>query len=153
MKLSFIEKCYVTGCFLGYYPVAPATVASLFTIFLYFAISNLSPLYYLSIIILMFIIAIPVVTKAEKYFGKKDSKEIVIDEVVGVLVTMFMIPEFKLGAVLGFFLFRFFDILKIWPASKIEKIEGGLGVMLDDIIAGIYANITIRIILLVLKYL
>ena len=66
---------------------------------------------------------------------------------------MFMVPEHKLGAVLGFFLFRFFDILKIWPASKIEKIEGGLGVMLDDIIAGIYANITIRIIFLIIKYL
>ena len=83
----------------------------------------------------------------EKQSGVKDSKIIVIDEVVGQLISMMFFMQNNILIVLSFFIFRLFDICKPWPASYIDKkIKGGMGVMLDDVVAGIYTAITLYII-------
>ena len=76
---------------------------------------------------------------------KKDPGEVVIDEIVGYLITMGLIPFNLIKAIVGFFLFRVFDILKPFPIKRIEQIGGGWGIMLDDVIAGLYAALILRI--------
>ncbi|MGH7917627.1 MAG: phosphatidylglycerophosphatase A family protein, partial [Candidatus Binataceae bacterium] len=96
--------------------------------------------------VVMFLLACWIAGKAETIFGRHDSPHIVIDEVLGMLAAMFMNPTgwpFLLGS---FLLFRFFDILKPFPASVIDRrVRGGFGVMLDDVAAGIYANIVLQV--------
>ena len=87
----------------------------------------------------------------QKFLGKKDPSEIVIDEVAGFLVTMFLLPLSWLSLFLGFILFRIFDIIKPFPIRRLEKIKGGAGIVLDDLLAGIYAHIVLRVILVLLK--
>jgi phosphatidylglycerophosphatase A len=83
----------------------------------------------------------------EKIWGK-DAKKITADEVLGILTTFFLIPINLKTLILGFFLFRFYDIFKLPFLRKVEKLEGGLGVVLDDVLAGVLANLTLRIILI-----
>jgi phosphatidylglycerophosphatase A len=88
-------------------------------------------------------------TTSERYFGGIDPGPIVLDEVVGMLITLAFIPVGIGGALIGFFLFRLFDVLKPFPAGRFEKLHGGLGVMADDAMAAIYANIVLRLVLAV----
>jgi phosphatidylglycerophosphatase A len=84
---------------------------------------------------------------AERYFGGIDPGPIVLDEVVGMLITLAFIPVGWSGALAGFFLFRVFDVIKPFPAARFEKLHGGLGVMADDAMAAIYANVSLRILI------
>ena len=92
-------------------------------------------------------LAIWVSREAENLLGKKDPSAVVIDEVAGLSVTMLLVPLSWLSLCAGFFLFRFFDIIKPWPANRAEKLRGGLGIVLDDLTAGVYAHLTLRLIL------
>lgn len=84
--------------------------------------------------------------RAEQIFGKKDCRIIVIDEVVGMFFTMFLLPPDLSYLLSGFLLFRFFDITKPFPARWVDrKMKGGTGVVLDDIVAGIYSNLALRL--------
>ena len=83
--------------------------------------------------------------KAEKVFGQKDSQKIVIDEVSGILIALFLLPANFPVIISAFFLFRAFDMVKPPPADKLEKLKGSSGVMLDDIVAGVYTNICFQI--------
>jgi phosphatidylglycerophosphatase A len=87
-------------------------------------------------------------TTAERYFGGVDPGPIVIDEVVGMLITLAFIPGLGWsGALAGFLLFRIFDVIKPFPAGRFEQLHGGLGVMADDAMAAVYANVALRILL------
>ena len=92
-------------------------------------------------------LAIWVSQEAEDLLGKKDPSAVVIDEVAGLSVTMFLVPMSWLSLGVGFLLFRFFDILKPWPANRAEKLPGGFGIVLDDLVAGVYAHVALRLIL------
>ena len=81
----------------------------------------------------------------ERYYGRTDPGEVVVDEVMGMLLTLFMTGVGWTGAVAGFFLFRLFDIVKPFPARRLEHLPGGVGVMADDAMAAIYANIALRV--------
>ena len=81
----------------------------------------------------------------EKVVGKKDPSCVVIDEVSGMMIALFMLPWTPAVVVTTFFLFRAFDMFKIYPMNKLEALGGGKGIMLDDIFAGIYANLTMQI--------
>ncbi len=81
---------------------------------------------------------------AERHFGGVDPGPVVIDEVVGMLITLFLIPVSVSGAIAGLLLFRVFDIVKPFPAGRLEQLHGGVGVMSDDAMAGIYANLVLR---------
>ena len=82
---------------------------------------------------------------AEPVFRKRDSRHIVIDEVAGFLVTMSFLPPTARHMLLGFALFRFFDIVKPFPIRRLEGLKGGYGVVADDVMAGIYANMVVRV--------
>lgn len=96
-------------------------------------------------------LAIYVSGEAENLFRKKDAPQIVIDEIAGFQFTMFLITPTVWHILCGFLLFRFFDILKPFPAGYCQKrLSGGYGVVMDDVAAGIYANISLTLLILVL---
>jgi phosphatidylglycerophosphatase A len=137
-----------TGCFTGYSPLAPGTTGTLAAIPIYFFLSRLSPPYYIAILLGSIYAAIWVSDRAEVLLQSRDCRYIVIDEIVGFFVAMFMIPPTVRNILLGFFLFRAFDIIKPFPIRALEeRVRGGYGVVLDDIIAGIYTNLIIHILL------
>ena len=84
-------------------------------------------------------------TVAERHFGTSDPSAVVIDEVMGMLITLFMNPVGWKGAMLGFFLFRAADVVKPFPANRFERLPGGLGVMADDGMAAVYSNLALRV--------
>ncbi len=113
---------------------------------IYFLISRISPLYYVVIVLGFTSIAIWASDGAEILLQSRDCRHIVIDEMVGFMVAMFMVPPTLMNIALGFVLFRALDIIKPFPIRSLEeRVRGGYGVVLDDIIAGIYANLIIHI--------
>ena len=144
--LNRIVVFLATGCYVGYSPLVPGTMGTLASIPLYLILSHLSPLYYMPILLGFIYIAIWASDGAEVLLQSKDCKHIVIDEMVGFLVAMFMIPPTMRNIILGFFLFRAFDIIKPFPIRTLEeRVRGGYGVVLDDILAGIYTNLVIHV--------
>lgn len=143
-----IIKFLATGTYLGLSPVIPGTFGTLWGIPIVWAYSK-SPLsVQIIIIIAVSIAAIFISDEACRIFGKKDPSSVVIDEVAGYLVSFFLIPFTAFNAILIFLLFRFFDILKPYPVCAIDRgVGGGLGVVLDDLAAGVYANICAQIII------
>jgi phosphatidylglycerophosphatase A len=145
--MSYLIKILATGFGVGYSPIAPGTAGTLVAIPIYYFLSDIpSPLYEITLMGFFFL-SVWISENAEAFFGKKDDPRIVIDEVMGFLITMLWLPKTILFIILGFFLFRFFDILKPFPMRQWErKIKGGFGVVLDDVMAGIYANIILHLI-------
>jgi phosphatidylglycerophosphatase A len=134
----------------GYVPMAPGTAGTVVAIPIFLLLSSIpSPLYELTILTFFFF-ASWISGEAQTCWGKKDHPRIVIDEIVGYLITMLWLPKTTLFIILGFFLFRFFDIVKPPPIRLLEKVEGGYGVVLDDVLAGVYANIILQITRLIL---
>jgi phosphatidylglycerophosphatase A len=150
-KGPFLNKFVIfvaTGGYAGFFPVAPGTVGALVGLLLFYLFSNFSLAIYLLSTTALFFLGAWAAEKAEISFGRKDSPKIVIDEVVGYLVTMVLIP-FTFGNALGGFLFfRLFDIIKPPPARKIDRqMQGGFAVILDDAVAGLYANLSMHLLL------
>lgn len=124
----------------GLAPKAPGTFGTLAAIPVFLLASTLTNTHYLLLLIVMSIAGIYICGKAAKDAGVHDHGAIVWDEIVGFMITMYLIPINWLTILVGFALFRFFDILKPWPISYLDKnCHGGLGIMLDDIVAGIAA--------------
>ncbi len=130
----------------GFSPAASGTVGTLAAIPLYYLMARL-PLYIYIIVLAVFtLFSCWVSGRAEVIFNEKDSSKIVIDEVIGYLVTMIAVPVGWKGMVLGFFLFRFFDITKIPPARYFDRnLKNGYGVVLDDVVAGIYSCVALHL--------
>jgi len=133
-----------TGAYSGFSPFAPGTAGTLAAIPLYLLLAPLDPWLYGAVVLALLPISFWSAGEAEKIFGTKDSKQIVVDEIMGYFVTMFMAPAGWVYVIAGFFLFRFFDILKPYPVNRFEKLGGGAGVVMDDIMAGIYAAIVLQ---------
>lgn len=138
-------KIVTSFFYLGHSPFMPGTIGSLGGLAVYFLVRNNDLLYGFSILFL-FLLGIMFSGEAEKIYKRKDAQMIVIDEACGMLLTLFFVPFSVFSVVLGFFLFRIFDILKPPPAKRMEKLTGSLGVMFDDIIAAIYANLILQVI-------
>ena len=139
-----INTLFVSVFGVGFIPIASGTFGSLAGIIigyiLYYINNNL--LYF--VIPVLFILGVFCANIYQKQTGEKDSSVIVIDEVVGQLIAMLFIIDDPLLVFISFILFRIFDVFKPWPASYADsKIKGGLGVMLDDVVAGIYALISL----------
>jgi phosphatidylglycerophosphatase A len=133
------------GAYAGKFPVAPGTAGTLVGVLIQYAIRNASLLLYISITLLLCIVGTWAAGKAEIILGRKDSPSIVIDEIAGFLIAMFMVPSGWGYVAAGFALFRLFDIIKPWPLHSLQAVHGGLGIMIDDIGAGIYANIVLQL--------
>jgi phosphatidylglycerophosphatase A len=125
--------------------VAPGTFGSAAGLVIFFAVrSTGSVTAELGAIVLLFAIGIWSATVAEHHFGGTDPSPVVLDEVVGMLITLALLPVNTAGAILGFFIFRVLDVVKPWPSAQFEKLPGGLGVMADDGMAAIYGNLAMR---------
>lgn len=135
-----------TAGYCGYFPTAPGTVGSAVGLIVYLAVWwAQSPLVEVSLILGLFAAGVWAGTIAERYFGGIDPGPIVLDEVVGMLVTLAFIPGLGWsGALAGFVLFRIADVIKPYPAGRLEQLHGGLGVMADDAMAAVYANVALR---------
>lgn len=134
---------------IGYIPFGPGTFGSLTGLICLWFFPL--PLYWHFLLIIMgSIIGALSATAAEKQFGQKDSGKIIIDEFIGFYVTTFFIPHTPALLIAAFVIFRFFDIFKPLMIKKVEKaLKNGKGVMADDILAGIYANVVLQVWLLV----
>lgn len=130
----------------GLSPFAPGTMGTIAAIPLYLLmIHYLSSLEYLLLTVLITLIGIPICDKVSKDLGVHDFSGIVWDEITGFLITMLWIPFSWTNVLLGFALFRVFDILKPWPIRVVdEKVKGGFGIMIDDVIAAIFAWICLQ---------
>lgn len=96
-------------------------------------------------IVVTFVLGIWSGTEAEHHFGGTDPGPVVIDEVMGMLITLAFLPVTALGAITGFFVFRVLDVIKPWPSARFEALPGGLGVMADDGMAAIYGNLIMQL--------
>ena len=124
----------------GAAPKAPGTWGTLAAVLIYWPLSQLSPEHYLLMLLVTSVMGIYICGQTARDLGVHDHGSIVWDEFVGFWITMFAAPVGWVWVVVGFVLFRFFDIIKPWPISWIDKrITGGLGIMLDDVIAGVMA--------------
>ena len=129
-------------------PFAPGTWGSLVGVGLVWALSGFSDFIYLSVTLTCFLLGVLICRTAADSLDTHDHPAIVWDEIVGVMVTMALIPPDALNMLLGFGLFRLFDILKPWPIRQLDqKIQGGTGIMLDDAVAGMLANVSVLVIL------
>ncbi|MDP8229989.1 MAG: phosphatidylglycerophosphatase A [Candidatus Gorgyraea atricola] len=138
-------KLIATVFYLGYLPVAPGSIGSFAALFLYGALKN-SPQMMGASIVLCIILGLLTAGKTEKLLGGKDASEIIIDEFAGMLVALYLLPPTMGYIVAAFILFRFFDIIKPRPIRNLEKLNGSLGIMLDDLLAGVYANLILQIV-------
>jgi len=133
----------------GYFPVAPGTVGSAAGLLFYALVRwSGSAIVEVGLILALFAAGVWAGTTAERYFGGVDPGPIVLDEVVGMLITLAFIPGIGWsGALAGFVLFRIFDVIKPYPSGRFEQLHGGLGVMADDAMAAVYANVSLRFLL------
>ena len=135
-----------TGFGAGYAPVAPGTAGSAQGVLLFFILSQLSLSLYLGITVLITLFAIWSSGVAEKACGRKDPPHVVIDEIAGQLIALAALPANWKFMLAGFLLFRLFDIVKPWPANMINRdMPGGAGIVLDDVVAGVYANLLLQV--------
>ncbi len=139
-------KIVSTFFFVGYTPFISGTAASLAAAFLIWPLRS-KP--YLYILITVFVTALGFLfsSKAEKIFQRKDPKEIVIDEISGMFLSLLFLPVTVKTIVLAFILFRIFDAFKVPPAAGLQRLKGAKGIMLDDIVAALYTNLILQVVL------
>jgi len=139
-----------TGCFTGFLPKMPGTWGTFAAIPLVILSHRLTSITQPVVAVVFVTFAAYIAGRAEILFEDRDARPIVIDEMVGFLITLLWLPLNFLTLCLGFFLFRLFDIVKPPPISTVEKrLHGGWGIVLDDVLAGIFANVTLRLLLIV----
>jgi phosphatidylglycerophosphatase A len=136
-----------TACGVGYVPFAPGTFGSAAGLLLWFLLPP-SGAVQAGVIATILVVGSWAAHVAERHFERTDPAPVVIDEVMGMLVTLLFVPAGWMGAIAGFLLFRLFDILKPYPANQLERLPGGIGVMADDFMAALYANLALRLVFL-----
>jgi phosphatidylglycerophosphatase A len=139
-----VALAVATAFGVGYVPFAPGTFGSAVGLLLWFVLPP-SPMAQAIAIVAVCVAGSWAGSVAERHFGKEDPGYVVVDEVAGMLVTLFLIPVGWIGAIAGFFLFRLSDIIKPYPANRLERLPGGIGIMADDVMAAVYANVALRL--------
>jgi phosphatidylglycerophosphatase A len=134
-----------TGFGIGRVPLAPGTFGTLLGIPLWLALRELSSLFYVLAVLSLFVIGVWFCHLAERQLGRHDDPSIVLDEVVGYLMTMWLAPPGWAWLAIGFVLFRVFDIWKPFPIRRLERLRGGVGVMVDDAAAGLYGFVLLQV--------
>ncbi len=142
--MLFLHKFIATFLGIGYFPVAPGTAATAAGVGVAFALAAY-PFWYGVVLVLAIILGIISADKIEKQSKQKDPGIVVIDEVAGIMIALAFLPLTPAVMIGGFFLFRAFDMFKIYPINKLESLPGGWGIMLDDLMAGLYTNIILQI--------
>jgi len=131
--------------YVGYVPIAPGTFGSAAGPLLYLVLEHVAsvPLT-VTVILGLFLVGVWSGTVAERELAGTDPGQVVLDEVVGMLITLAFIRVNMTGALVGFFLFRLLDVVKPWPSRRFESLHGGMGIMADDAMAAIYGNLLMR---------
>ncbi len=143
--MNHVILAIATGMYVGKIPKAPGTWGSLAAFLPWLLIKDLPLTSYLGICAFAFIIGFFAAGSAEKILNSPDASPIVIDEIVGMFITLTLAPSHPMAWFTGFALFRFFDIIKPFPVSWFDKnIHGGIGIMMDDVMAGIYAFLSLQ---------
>lgn len=149
--MKIFIKIFATGLGAGYSPVAPGTMGAVVGLGLYWLLSPLPDIVYVPTIIAFIFLAVWVSARACVIFGEEDPSRVTIDEIAGILVTFAFHSFSWMALIIGFVLFRIFDIAKPFPVRWAErKFPGGWGVVMDDVMAGIYANVALWIIILII---
>ena len=132
--------------YVGYFPIAPGTAGSIAGLAVYALLRwmGLGPAGEAVVIAALFAAGVWSGTHAERHFGTTDPGPGVIDEVVGMLVTLFLLPTSWAVVIVGFLVFRVLDVVKPYPASRFERLHGGMGMMADDLMSAIYSNLVLR---------
>jgi phosphatidylglycerophosphatase A len=147
--MKLLSKIISTFFGLGYFPVAPGTLTSILVILAYkFYLYKLSWPLYLLIIFLVFLVGVYSSSKFAADISKKDPRKIVIDEACGQLLVLFRMGDVWFPILASFILFRVFDIVKPYPIKKVETLPSGWGIMMDDLVAAVYAGVIVNLYLL-----
>ena len=152
MKIKF-SVAYSTCLGCGYFPKMPGTIGTLLAFIVYLLLPESiftgieSNFIFLGAVLLLSVISVPIITRAERYLGH-DNGKIVMDEFLGYLLGVAFLPKGIITGLIIFVLFRIFDILKIEPVDMLQKLPGGAGVMADDLMAGVYSNLIARLIII-----
>lgn len=155
----WIRKTGASLFFLGFIPGAPGTIGSAVTVagiwylhrheLLSHYFNAQQPLIWWLCSIVLVGVSLGLSSKAKETFGRDDPGPVIIDEVAGQFITFFMIPLTLRSLIAGFFLFRFFDIIKPFPVNDMQDLDDNVGITMDDVIAGVYANCSLHILLYV----
>ncbi len=144
MKINLIEKIIGSGFYTGYIPKASGTFASVLALLLFLIPGFENPTFLMFLISVSIVTGVPIATKFENIYGK-DPSQYTFDEFIGTWITMLFIPK-KIWVILpAFVLWRLMDIYKPFPAKQLESIKGGWGVILDDVVSGLYSFIIVQL--------
>jgi phosphatidylglycerophosphatase A len=147
--MSGLAVFIATFGYVGYFPIAPGTAGSLAALALYALVRWAgTPAVELVTIIAVLVIGIWAATGTERALARKDPGPVVIDEVLGMLITLAFLPLSLWGIAAGFLIFRLLDVIKPFPAGRLEHLPAGLGIMADDAMAGVYAHLMLRILVM-----
>jgi phosphatidylglycerophosphatase A len=147
--MSGLAVFIATFGYVGYFPIAPGTAGSLAALALYALVRWAgTPAVELVTIIAVLVIGIWAATGTERALASKDPGPVVIDEVLGMLITLAFLPLSLWGIAVGFLIFRVLDVIKPFPAGRLEHLPAGLGIMADDAMAGVYAHLMLRILVM-----
>lgn len=158
MKPSDYLALSIATCGVGYLPLMPGTFGSLLAVGIFLLLAKIATGSLLVAVVVVLILVSIVAgiwagTRTEQLFGRKDPGRIVVDEVAGQFIALFPLTLFTrwstAAVIVSLILFRFFDIVKPYPANRLQDLNGGAGVMFDDLVAGVYAGVIVLVILIV----
>lgn len=156
MKATDYLALSIATCGVGYLPLAPGTFGSLVGVGLFLLLVRFTPPHALVAVVLVSIVFVTLAgiwagTRTERLSGRKDPGKVVVDEVAGQFIALFPLTLFTrwsiVAVIVSFILFRFFDIVKPYPANRLQELNGGAGVMFDDLVAGVYSAVIVSIML------
>ncbi|NOX19167.1 MAG: phosphatidylglycerophosphatase A [Chlorobi bacterium] len=150
MKPNIFEKIIGSVFFTGYIPFASGTFGSLAALMIYLIPGFENPTVMLIGIAIFSVVGVRIGTKFENAYGK-DPSQCTIDELVGMWISLLFVPKTLVNIIVVFFVWRLLDVVKPAPARQLEKLNGGLGIMMDDVVSGIYSLITVHILIHFMK--
>jgi phosphatidylglycerophosphatase A len=143
--LTILATTLATGLGSGYSPVAPGTAGTVVGIILFWPMRGWPVIYQCAAILALFAVGVPASTHTARRVGIKDPPIVVVDEVIGVWITLLFLPFTPIAVIGAFLAFRLMDIVKPPPARGFEALPGGWGIVLDDVMAGVYANLLMQV--------
>ena len=146
---NVIARAIATGLGSGYSPIAPGTAGSAVGLLLFWPLARLHAFAQVAITLALVMAGIAAASHVARRLGIEDPGVVVVDEVAGMWVTLLFLPVTPFTAAVGFVAFRAMDVFKPYPARQLEHLHGGWGIMADDLMAAVYANLLVRIALMV----
>jgi phosphatidylglycerophosphatase A len=144
-----VAMALATCGYIGYIPIAPGTFGSAAGLLLYLVLNRMPPVVTVVAILVLFAVGVWSGSIAERELGGTDPGPVVLDEVIGMLITLAFVPVNLTGVFVAFIVFRAMDVVKPWPSRSFEALHGGLGIMADDAMAAVYGNLCMRGLLII----